>query len=604
MLKIFIKKMIDKLLGSCIMGLPRSIIMASLLCKNQKGTLYIYGVVSYRRESDKKPRSKMTCLGKIDKDTNIPIYNDKYNQWMTEHGLSPETALFDYIKRNNKDIKLSLKKEESSTNKVDLENIETASIYSINPENLAKPISYSIDQIKSARKVFYGATFLLDQISEKIGLTKIITNIFLDDAKKILTLAYFNVIEHKALKYYKYFALNYNILVDHQDVMSQINSELLNRVTEKDKLNFFKAWSDEINDNVYLSLDTISLSIYSSNIINGSFEYNKQEKKLKQVNICLLYGKESRLPVCVTLYEGASHDVSSLISSIKQTPIIQDRSYKLVLSGGFYSQENINYLLFSDDQADFLISLPGTTLLKNELIEEHKFIFDNIDYAINVNNTKLFGITKRINWENKEDKRNIYAHIFIDPVLNDFSKDKIIKNFDYMYNNAIKDPEKYINNKEYRFALTFRRSSKSPTGYIVEKNKKAYQESRSKAGWFVLLSNCIDNHEEALEIYRRREVVGKYFDIFKNFMNQKPTNIHNNIEDQNKLFISFISMILISHINNVMKEKDLYKVYTIDELLLELNTIKAIKIDNSIIIDQLTKKVKDIFDFFKCGYPE
>jgi transposase len=570
--------------------------MASILCKNQKGVNYIYGVVSYRRESDKQPRSKMTCLGKIDSNTNKPKYNEKYQLWMAEHGLSVTNSLFDYIIRNNKDIKIvnntQIKDIETDRNKIDIEDTT---------RNLPENSYYSTEQIMNAKKYFYGSTYLLNHISNSIGLTKIIEDIFLDDANQIIDLAYFNVIEHKPSMYCKYFALNYNIYSDYQAILSQRISELLNRITEKDKLNFYRSWSSKINENDYLSLDTTSISTYSTNIMKASYGHNKQREKLKQVNICLLFGENSGLPVYTTLYDGSLHDVSTLVCIIDQTSLIQNKSYKLVLDRGFYSQKNINYMLFSDNKADFLISVPGTTSLKNDLIDEHKFIFDNINYAIDINRNKLFGATKLIKWEKNV---TLYAHIYVDPIKNDSSRNAIIEDIDLKYKNAIKDPETYKKDPAYRAVLKFRRSFKSPTGYIVKKDQKAYQDIRSKAGWFVLLSNCIDNSKDAIYIYRKRDVIEKSFDILKNFIHQKRTTVHSDINNDNKLFISFISMIIISYIHNVMQENNLYRGYTIDELLCELSSIKAIKIDNDIIIDPLTKKAKDIYDVFKCTYPK
>jgi transposase len=244
--------------------------------------------------------------------------------------------------------------------------------------------------------------------------------------------------------------------------------------------------------------------------------------------------------------------------------------------------------------------MPGTALLKKELIEEHKDIFDNIEYAIDINGGNLFGTTKRIKWDNNA---SLYAHIYVDSVKIDESRNKIIEDFNYMYNNAIKDPEKYIDDLDYRYALKFKRSAKSENGYSIEKNQDSYIESRSKAGWFVLLSNCIDNSHQAIKIYRKRDVVEKSFDILKIFTNHNRTKVYSDIDNENNLFISFISLIMISYIHNIMKDNNIYKIYTIDELISELSLIKAVKIDKDIIIDPLTKKVKDIFDIFGFKYP-
>jgi hypothetical protein len=53
-----------------------------------------------------------------------------------------------------------------------------------------------------------------------------------------------------------------------------------------------------------------------------------------------------------------------------------------------------------------------------------------------------------------------------------------------------------------------------------------------------------------------------------------------------------------------MKENNLYKRFTIKEVLYELSSIKAVVIDNKdLIIDHLTKTAKDIYNYFGCNYP-
>jgi transposase len=581
--------------------------MASVLCKNQNGVQYIYGVVSFRRELDKKPTVKMTCLGKIDKDTNKPIYNHRFYSWMEQHGLSPENALSDYLNKNKKNIIVDFSDNLLPSNN-NFTDDNSAKITNINNKtgiihsnvNTIIP-KYSIEQLQNAKKIRFGATHLLDYISNHIGLTQILNDIFLDDAKKLLSLSFFNVIEHKPSMYCKYFVAGNILSINSLEVTTQKISELLDRITDSDKANFYRIWAEKINDNEYLSLDTTLISTYSSNISKNSRGYNKQHKKLQQVNLCLLFCEISGLPVYATIYDRSLNDVITLIRAIKQTSIIKNRAYKLVLDSKFYSKNNINYLLFSENKSDFLLSVPGTTILKNKLIEEHKYIFNNINYAIPVNNDQLFGTTKRFNWENK---KFIYAHIFINPKINDASRNKIIEDFDIMYNNAVKNPELYINDPDYSYALIFMRSSKSPTGYIVKKNQKAYYESRSKAGWFVLISNSIKDAKKAIEIYRRRDTIKKSFNMLKNFMKKKCTDLNDDNKYENKIFVSFLSLIFLSFMHNIMKDNDIYKLFTIDQIFSELNTINGLKVDEeNLIIDPLTKITKDIYDLFKCPYP-
>jgi hypothetical protein len=194
--------------------------------------------VAYRRSSDKKPTAQMTCLGKIDKDSHKPIYNSKFHDWIKKHNLEPENALRNYLKNNNKDIFIDF-----SDNFTALNNIKQTD--DIAPNNINIIHKYSVEQIQNAIKLPYGSIFLLDFISDKICFTSILNDIFLNEARKILSLAYFNILEHRKSLYCKYFDV-YNISsLSPIEVTAQSIRELLNNINNNDKTNFFRLWSDK-----------------------------------------------------------------------------------------------------------------------------------------------------------------------------------------------------------------------------------------------------------------------------------------------------------------------------------------------------------------------
>ena len=68
------------------------------------------------------------------------------------------------------------------------------------------------------------------------------------------------------------------------------------------------------------------------------------------------------------------------------------------------------------------------------------------------------------------------------------------------------------------------------------------------------------------------------------------------------LFISFISLILISWADHVMKEKKLYKEFTKSEVYKILDRLKIYKLANgSEILGELSGKQKAIFSAFKIS---
>jgi hypothetical protein len=72
---------------------------------------------------------------------------------------------------------------------------------------------------------------------------------------------------------------------------------------------------------------------------------------------------------------------------------------------------------------------------------------------------------------------------------------------------------------------------------------------------------------------------------------------------QNKVFIGFIALILMSHLHKVMLDKDLYKNMTMKKLLLILSKLRVQHINGQRILFQLTKEQKTIYKAFSIKEP-
>jgi transposase len=173
-----------------------------------------------------------------------------------------------------------------------------------------------------------------------------------------------------------------------------------------------------------------------------------------------------------------------------------------------------------------------------------------------------------------------------------------------MFKNASKYPEDYIDCPDYKYALHFEESPTSPTGYKVTKNNKAYQDYLYRDGWFVLLTNCEKNPMKTLEIYRTRDVMENAFDIINNFITIDRTSVNSCEVYENKAFIGFLVMILISMIQKVMKENKIFNDKIMVQFLSEMSSIKKVIFsDMSYVIDPIPESIKNYLDLFKCPYP-
>jgi transposase len=106
-----------------------------------------------------------------------------------------------------------------------------------------------------------------------------------------------------------------------------------------------------------------------------------------------------------------------------------------------------------------------------------------------------------------------------------------------------------------------------------------------------------------LSLYREKDVVEKGFLSLKNSLDLGRLRVHKEDSMQNKVFISFIAPILLSHIHKVMLDKGLYKQMTMKKLLMTLTKLRIQEINGARILFPLTKVQKEIYKAFGIEEP-
>ena len=123
------------------------------------------------------------------------------------------------------------------------------------------------------------------------------------------------------------------------------------------------------------------------------------------------------------------------------------------------------------------------------------------------------------------------------------------------------------------------------------------------AGWLVIVSNQITDAKAALTIYRNKDIVEKGFLRLKVNLNLGRLRVHSDDRMQNKVFIGFIALILLSHLHNVMLDQNLYKQMTLKKLLLTLAKLRVQHIHGHRILFPSTKEQKAIYKAFGVKEP-
>ena len=129
-------------------------------------------------------------------------------------------------------------------------------------------------------------------------------------------------------------------------------------------------------------------------------------------------------------------------------------------------------------------------------------------------------------------------------------------------------------------------------------------KARIRYGFFILLSNEVKDAIAALELYRNRDVVEKAFGNLKDRLNGRRTLVSSDQSLEGKLFVEFIALIYLSYIKKKMEERDLFKKYTLQSLLDELDVIECYAApENSLIIGEVLKKQSKIYEEMDVPVP-
>jgi hypothetical protein len=162
-----------------------------------------------------------------------------------------------------------------------------------------KQVCEALENIKS-----YGLFYFLEKTAEKIKLVQILRQTMPKYWKEICNLCFYLIAADKPLAYMEDW-LAENESYQARRMNSQRLSELLAAFGQKERNDFFRMWNATNESDEYMALDITSISSYSKQILDAEKGYNRDGENLPQINLCLLVGEETRLPVYQTIYSGS-----------------------------------------------------------------------------------------------------------------------------------------------------------------------------------------------------------------------------------------------------------------------------------------------------------
>jgi transposase len=329
--------------------------------------------------------------------------------------------------------------------------------------------------------------------------------------------------------------------------------------------------------------------------------HNRDNENLEQINLCMLFGQKSRLPVYQTIYSGSLNDVVTLETTLNEfLAISKAKSLQIVMDKGFFSRKNVNML--DEKHVKFLISVPFTTKFAKNFIDEARENINHIRQAIVTSTIPIRGAYKHYLWGN--NGIYLHAHIYFDPQKELNIRNELYQRVIDLKKSVENEPHNKVDWDDVNKYYSVTESNKTKLGYTLKLLPEVIDAELKTAGWFVLISNHIRDTQKAHSIYTLKDVVEKGFWKYKNSLGLRRLRVHSDQRTLNKSFIAFIALILSSAIHNTMKEHSMYKRLTFDKLNLKLNNIMSATINGNRFVRAITKEQKEIFTNFSMPVPD
>lgn len=477
----------------------------------------------------------------------------------------------------------------------------------IGPKNPVKK-SISVSELKEIDLKKFGSVFLLKIVSEKIGVKKILAEIFPDDFDDILNLCYHQISDETPDYLFKYW-FEQNYLPNSKNMSSTKISELYTKIgnSQSEIKLFIQKWIEHLNPIETIYYDITSFSSYSTNNDFIEWGYNRDNEKLAQINLGLLYCKESSLPIFYRTFQGSLTDVTTLKSTIKYLSGFGLKDFLLVLDRGFFSTSNILKLSNQKEaNISFIQPLPFSLKKVKELAKKYSKETSDYHNAFLYNDSLLYHSQDTITFEDK-----IFdAHIFLNEKTKQEQKESFLKSLliieDRLKSKSFSNLKEYKKFKENEIPIKFRDYFKwRKSDGKIEKNRKTINEYLSKNGIFVIANNSNLDKLQIIDYYRNKDSIEKVFDVVKNELLGKRLRAHTKESSEGRLFVKFITAIIYSSISKIMKDNNLFKTFSLREMISELNKITRTQINkDNIIFSEMTKRQIKIIEAFKIDWEQ
>lgn len=450
-----------------------------------------------------------------------------------------------------------------------------------------------------------GATLVFDKLLERDPLLHCLQHTFTQSWDKILSVAYFMLLnpDAKADKY-NFFAAEHRLPCPDKLYPSKL-SRLFAAIDDGKIMSFFSRYLKEltvgkyINTHRFWAMDSTSLSTYS-HLPKAAYGNNKQDESLPQLNLLALTDTLTSRPLFYQIFNGSIPDLASCTCTFETLLNLGAHSFVAVADRGFFSKHNLAAI--HKLGYHFVICVP------HEKATSYQPCIDEAVRAFASDN--LFDLASGLNVYTCKEQVTVapgvtaYAHVFFNRVH--AAADNAF------YQRRLKEVEKLYTAKQ---ELTPETEEFLQDNFNLESDgtlslkKDVYQRTANNAGIFMVLSDSIKQPRVAARAYRSRNAVEVNFATLKTRMNVKRLRVGTEETLTGKCFVQFVALSLYTlldrKIRQAKRRDDNLPCPCLQDMLAQLDSVEEyfFPATKSYVVEPISKTARECFAFFRVHPP-
>ena len=449
-----------------------------------------------------------------------------------------------------------------------------------------------------------GELVVLQQMERQLGVQKLLTKAFdKATAQQILALAFYSLCTGQPLSYAGTWLEQRGL--GSLELEAPRISELLPSLTVDTQRRFFSSWLTEKAKGGTLCYDITSVSSYGRDNELLEYGYNRDGENLKQINLALLSGKHSGLPVWYSSLPGSLNDVKTLKNLVQELKKLGLDEFSLIMDRGFYSAANIQFL--AEHHIKFMMPIPDRTGWHKDLIVKNKeVLFANVAGYIPSEDGKTMLQSLTI-YHPLDDGTRAWLHMYYDSTIRAHAEQQFMALYKTCFDEFSSgnlDPAHQEFYDEY-FTLGYKTKNGQK---VISKKDPVTLFNEGIAGYWCIYTTSEKDAKKALEAYRERNAIEQLFDDVKNTLDCSRLRVHTTAAMHGRLFIQFIALILLSELKRKLKEHhdELLKYGNYKSILSRVMSYSRIKFEGSYkdLYSTPTKGQETIFNALSVEYSQ